>query len=346
MKIKTIKEPGFEEIVSCEESASGLKAIVAIHNTRLGPALGGIRMYPYANQELAIQDVMRLANAMSYKSAAARLKLGGGKAVIIGNPTCDKTPELLKSMGKFIHCLKGRYYSAKDADITTEDLVEIAKETEYVTGLPESMGGSGDPSPWTAQSVLEGMRVCLNERMNRSDFDGVTVAVQGVGHVGFALAKLLHEEKARLIVSDVNPKAADRAARELNAEIVAPNLLLDAEFDIFAPCAMGAVVNDQTIDMLACKVIAGGANNQLADEAKHALQLADKNILYAPDYVINAGGVINIYVRDILKEKNPMPWIKKTGDCLRTVFERSKQEGVPPSQVADELTGQILAGGV
>lgn len=343
MKIKRIKEPRFEEILTCEDSSSGLKAIIAIHNSRLGPALGGIRMYPYASQQDALQDVMKLAKAMSYKSAAARLKLGGGKAVIIGNPNRDKTPKLLQTMGKFVHHLKGRYYSAKDAGITTEDLVEIAKETEYVTGLPESMGGSGDPSPWTAKSVLEGIRVCLKTQLGHRHFEGVTVAIQGVGHVGFALAQLLRQAKARLIVSDVDQKLAERAARQFRAQIVAPHLLLDVECDVFAPCAMGGIVNDESIKRLRCKIIAGGANNQLADEAKHARRLLAKGILYAPDYVVNAGGVINIYVRDILKKKDPMPWIKKTGECLEEIFERSKHHGTPPSQIADELAEKVLA---
>jgi len=345
MKIKALQHPGFEEIVTCEDSASGLKSIIAIHNARLGPALGGIRMYPYRHEEEALDDVTRLAKAMSYKSAAAHLKLGGGKAVILGDPHRDKSPQLLKAMGKFVDHLQGRYWAAKDAGIVTEDLVVISKETKYVTGLPESLGGSGDPSPWTSQGIIEGLRACIETKLNQKNLSGLTVAIQGIGHVGFELARILHEENAKLILSDVHEEALKKAQRTFKAEIVHPNEIYQVPCDVFAPCALGGVLNDVTIPELKCKIIAGGSNNQLKDEIKHGMELFQRDILYAPDYILNAGGVINIYVRDILKEKDAMPWIKKIGGILTHIFKISSEKGIPPSQVADELTEEILARG-
>ncbi len=344
MDINVIEQFGFEEILSCNDPSSGLKAIIAIHNTRFGPALGGIRMHPYTNEDEALKDVMRLAKAMSYKSAAAHLKLGGGKAVIIGKPDSDKTPQLLKAMGRFVDHLKGRYYAAKDVGINANDLGEIAKETKYVTGLPKSMGGSGDPSCWTAKGVLEGMRACLKEKLNQDNFKGVVVAIQGLGNVGFSLATLLHNEKAKLIVSDVNQKIVERAVHELNAHCVPLDQIFSTTCDIFAPCALGGAINDNTIHQLKCKIVAGCANNQLENQTEHGAELFRKGILYAPDYIINAGGVINIYVRDILNENDPMPWVKKIEEHLRKIFNLSQQNGIPTSQIANDLTEEILSG--
>jgi len=342
--ITKVEQNEFEEILICKDPSSGLKAIIAIHNTHLGPALGGIRMHPYPNDAEALHDVMRLAKAMSYKSAAAHLKLGGGKSVIFGNPAKDKTPELLKSMGEFIDSLSGRYYSAKDVGITTKDLAKIAEKTKFVTGLPENMGGSGDPSYWTARGVLEGMRACLKEKLNREDFEGIVVAVQGVGHVGYALAKQLHKEKANIIVSDVNKEMLKQTAQELNAEILGVDEIFSAPCDIFAPCAMGGAINDRSLHNLKCKILAGSANNQLENPEKHGEELFHKNILYAPDYIINAGGVINIYVRDILQKMDSMPGIKKIDEHLTKIFELSKKKNIPPSQIANNLAEEILFG--
>jgi leucine dehydrogenase len=342
MKIKQRKQAGFEEVVFCEDASSGLKAIIAIHNTKLGPALGGIRMHPYRTEKEALQDLLRLARAMSYKSAAARLNLGGGKAVIIGDPNQNKSPKLFQAMGKFVNQLKGRYYAAKDLGVVTEDLVEVAKETKFVTGLPDSMGGSGDPSTWTARSVIVGMRASAKQKMRRPDLSGVRVAVQGLGHVGFAVAKLLKKEKAKVIAADVDPEVVKRARKELAIETVAPAQVFGLTCDIFAPCAMGGVLNDETIANLRCKIVAGGANNQLQDEKKHGKQLMNKRILFAPDYIINAGGVINIYVRDILKQKNTMPWINKIESHLGEIFTCASQEHTPPSLVADAMTEERL----
>jgi leucine dehydrogenase len=317
MKIKEIKKSGFEKIV---------------------------RMYPYATEDDALLDVTRLAEAMSYKSAAAHLKLGGGKAVIIGDSSRDKTPQLLKAMGRFINQLEGSYYSAKDLGFVTEDLVAIAKETKYVTGLPDTMGGSGDPSPWTARGIIEGMRACIKEKLGRSDFRDVRVAIQGIGHVGYALARLLREEGAGLIVSDVDTKALERARSELKAEIVSPDQVITVPCDVLSPCAVGSVINRETIPKLRCQIIAGGANNQLENDAQNSEQLFRKEILYASDYILNAGGVINIYVRDILKKSDSMPWIIKISGHLEQIFKLSKQNNTPPAQIANQLTEEILAG--
>jgi len=247
-------------------------------------------------------------------------------------------------MGAFIHRFKGRYISAKDAGITTENLVEIAKETPHVTGLPESMGGSDDPSPWTAKSVIEGMRACLQEKWGRTDFKGLTVLIQGVGHVGFSLGELLRKLGANLIISDIDSKAVARARRNLKAKVIEPNQVYETEVDILAPCALGGFVNDRTIDRLRCQVIAGGANNQLTDEAKHGKQLLAKGILYAPDYILNAGGLINIYVKDLLREVDSMPHIRKVRTKVEAIFRDSRTSGKPPAIVANEMTERVLKG--
>ncbi len=342
MELKKLKRPGFEEIVSCFDSDSGLKALIAIHNTRLGPALGGIRMFPYRSEDEALQDVTALAKAMTYKAAAAHLKLGGGKAVIFGDPLTQKSKPLLRAMGRFINELKGRYISAKDAGITTADLVEISQETQFVTGLPEASGGSGDPSPWTALGILEGIRASVRERLGRNDLTGLRVVIQGIGAVGFSLAELLHREKAKLILADVHRKALERAQQRLGAESVSAESVYSVEAEIFSPCALGGAINNQTVSKLRSPIIAGGANNQLADELRHDQELFQRGILYAPDYIVNAGGLINIYVQDILKEKDPMPWIKKIHETLLEVFSLSKERGIGTAQAANQMTEEIL----
>lgn len=343
MDIQTLNHPDFEEIVSCTDADSGLRAIIAIHSRRLGPALGGIRMYPYANDEEALRDVTLLARAMTYKAAAARLRLGGGKAVILGDPAKDKTKPLLQAMGRFINALKGRYISAKDAGITTADLVEISQATGYVTGLPESMGGSGDPSPWTAQGILEGIRACVREKSGRERLAGLRVVIQGVGAVGFSLAGLLHRENVQLTVADTDRKAAQAAQEQFGAEAVSFKDVYSVPGDLFAPCALGGILNDETLPRLRFSMIAGGANNQLSDEIRHDGELLKRKILYAPDYIVNAGGLINIYVKDILKEKDPTPWIRKIYENLLGVFACSRERGVGTHQAANQMTEEFLA---
>ncbi len=342
MEIKILNQPGFAEVVSCFDPESGLRAIIAIHSTKLGPALGGIRMLPYADEEAALKDVLLLAKAMTYKAAAAHLKLGGGKAVIIGDPVIRKTVPLLHAMGQFIDQFQGRYIAAKDAGITTDDLVEISKVTKHVTGLPKSMNGSGDPSPWTAIGILEGIRACVEEQMGRNRLQGLTAAIQGIGHVGFSLAELLHEKKVKLIISDTNPELLQRAQKVLHAEIVSPDEIYSVKAHIFSPCALGAIISDETISKLQCSIIAGGANNQLADEAKHDQELAKRRILYAPDYIINAGGLINIYARDILKENDSLPRIQKIHDNLIEIFHIAREKKIGTAQAANQITETFL----
>lgn len=339
MKIIKHRLPGFEESVTCHDEATGLQAVIVIHDTRSGPALGGIRMHPYASEREAVEDAMLLAKAMTYKARAANLKLGGGKAVIIGDPLSSKNERLLRAMGKFVNHLGGSYLAAKDAGITTDDLVEIASETRYVTGLPESMGGSGDPSPWTARGVLEGMRAYLKEKFRRNDFQGLSVGIQGVGHVGLALAELLHQEQAKLIISDTNAKLLEYPRNVLNAKPVDSDRIYDFEMDIFSPCALGGIINDDTVNRLRCSIIAGGTNNQLADETKNSRRLHERGILYAPDYIINAGGLINIYVREILKQNDSMPWIDKVRERLVKVVALSKENQISTAQAADLCYG-------
>jgi leucine dehydrogenase len=345
MEITTLKRDGFEEIAACCDRASGLTALIAIHSTRLGPALGGIRMHPYAGEDAALEDVCRLAEAMTFKAAAAHLKLGGGKAVILGHPARDKTPGKLRAMGRFINTLGGRYLAAKDAGIVTEDLIEVARETRHVTGLPESMGGSGDPSPWTAKGILGGLEACLAVEFGDRSPAGRTVAVQGLGHVGYELARLLHERKAHLIVADPRGEVTAKAAAEFRARVTGVEEIYAAEADIFAPCALGGILNDETLGRLKCRIVAGGANNQLLDEKKHGGALFKKGILYAPDYIINAGGLINIYAREILKAPDPMPWIDKIGGHLERLFKNSRVRGLPPAEIALEETARLIEAG-
>ncbi|HXV27855.1 MAG TPA: Glu/Leu/Phe/Val dehydrogenase dimerization domain-containing protein [bacterium] len=342
MQIRTISQPGFEEVITCYDAESGLRSIIAIHSTKLGPALGGIRMLPYLDEKDALKDVMLLAKAMTYKAAVSHLKLGGGKAVILGDPLIRKTNALLKAMGKFVQHLKGRYIAAKDAGITMDDLVEISKETKYVTGLPGSMGGSGDPSPWTALGILEGIRACVKERLGKEQLEGLRIAIQGVGHVGYALAELLYREKTNLVISDTNPALAELAASKFKAAAVSPDEIENADVDIFSPCALGGIINDQSIPRFKCSIIAGGANNQLADEIKHDAALSKKGILYAPDYIINAGGLINIYVRDILKEKDANSWIKPIRPTLLEIFKKAKEEKTGTARAANQFTECLL----
>lgn len=342
MEIERIRQPGFEEVFRCVDPDSGLRAFIAIHNTRLGPALGGARMLPYADEESALRDVLNLARAMTYKAAAAGLRLGGGKAVILGNPFVHKNRVLLKAMGRFVNTLKGRYLTAKDAGITIEDLVDMAQETPYVTGLPEQRGGSGDPSSWTAKSILEGMRAAVYHRWKRKSLKGLRVAIQGVGAVGFALAALLHKEKAKLFAADPVPAALERAQREFGAEPVPVEGIHAVRADIFSPCALGGVINPRTVKELRAALIVGGANNQLEDELREDRALLKRKILYAPDYVVNAGGLINIYVRDILKRKDPVPWIRKVRKTTEQIFSEAEEKGIGPAQAANEFAEAVL----
>ncbi|MBI4971869.1 MAG: Glu/Leu/Phe/Val dehydrogenase [Candidatus Omnitrophica bacterium] len=334
MNIKRISIPQFEEVYSCTDPGSGLRAFIAVHSTRLGPACGGIRLWHYRSEEEALNDVLRLSKAMTYKAACAGLALGGGKAVIMADPNEPKLEKMLRAMGKFIDSLGGRYLAAEDARITPDDLEIIAKETRFITGLRK---GSGDPSPITANGVLRGINVCIEEALGRTNLSGVTVALQGLGHVGFSLAKLLAHAGAKVTAAEINPKLTEKARKELSIHTVSPEDIFHVDADIFAPCALGGVLHQDNIPKLTFRIIAGAANNQLENQELNDRLLFDRKILYAPDFVINAGGLINIYVRDILKEKDVNTWLELIPKNLREIFSISKREKIPPGEAAIRL---------
>lgn len=292
---ESITEMGHEQVVFCHDKATGLKAIIAIHDTTLGPALGGTRMWDYANSDAALFDVLRLSRGMTYKAACAGLNLGGGKAVIIGDAKKMKSEALFRAFGRFVNSLGGRYITAEDVNIGVSDIEQVAAETNYVTGVTSRPGGSGDPSPVTAWGVFYGIKATVKQRLGKDSLRGLKVAVQGIGNVGSHLCEYLHQEGAQLIVSDIDQEKLKMMASKYSAKIVEGPAIYSTECDVFAPCALGAIINDETIPMFKFSVIAGGANNQLLDENKHGKILKEKNILYAPDYVINAGGLINVY---------------------------------------------------
>ncbi|WP_227395197.1 Glu/Leu/Phe/Val family dehydrogenase [Jeotgalibacillus aurantiacus] len=344
MEIFTYMEKyDYEQLVFCQDESSGLKAIIAIHDTTLGPALGGTRMWTYNSEADAIEDALRLAKGMTYKNAAAGLNLGGGKTVIIGDPLKDKNEEMFRAFGRYIQGLAGRYITAEDVGTTVKDMDLIHEETDYVTGISPAFGSSGNPSPVTAYGVYRGIKAAANEAYGSDSLEGKTIAVQGVGNVAFTLCRHLHEEGAKLIVTDINKEAVQRAVDEFGATAVEPNEIYGVDCDIFAPCALGAVINDQTLEVLKADVIAGAANNQLK-ETKHGDILHERGIVYAPDYVINAGGVIN--VADELygyNRERAMKNVEKVYDNVARVFEIAKRDNVPSYLAADRMAEERIA---
>jgi leucine dehydrogenase len=332
----------YEQLIFCQDAASGLKAIICIHDTTLGPALGGTRMWTYNSEEEAIEDALRLARGMTYKNAAAGLNLGGGKTVIIGDPRKDKSEAMFRAFGRFIQGLNGRYITAEDVGTTVEDMDIIHMETKFVTGISPAFGSSGNPSPVTAYGVYRGMKAAAKVAYGEDSLKGKVVAVQGVGNVAFNLCKHLHEEGAKLIVTDINQDNVRRAVEAFGAESVDPEKIYDVNCDIFAPCALGGIINDETIERLKCKVVAGAANNQLREE-RHGDMLEQKGIVYAPDYVINAGGVIN--VADELQGYNRERALKKVEgiyDNILKVFEIAKRDGIPSYKAADRMAEERI----
>ena len=329
-----------EQVVFCHDAASGLKAIIAIHDTTRGPSLGGCRMWPYASEDEALTDALRLARGMTYKSALADLPYGGGKAVIIGDSHTMKSEALFLAMGRFVDTLGGRYVIAEDVGISVEDVEVIARATSHVAGTRAA--GAGDPSPATAYGVLMGIRAAVAHKLGRNTLNGVHVAVQGLGHVGYHLCHGLAEAGARLTVSDIDADAVTRACTEFSAKAVAPKAIYDVAADVFAPCALGAVIDDQTIPRLRARVIAGSANNQLA-EPHHGIELARRGILYAPDYVINAGGVVFIsHEGPSFNETEAFAHVARIRDTLGEIFTRAEQQGIPTSEAADHLAQDRL----
>jgi leucine dehydrogenase len=286
---------GHEQVVFCNDKDTGLKAIIGIHNTVLGPALGGTRMWNYANEWEALNDVLRLSRGMSFKSSISGLNLGGGKAVIIGDAKTQKTPELMRKFGEYVNSLSGKYITAEDVGMETKDMDTVREVTQYVTGISEEKGGSGNPSPITAYGVFMGLKAATKYRFGSDNLEGKKVLVQGIGHVGEVLVQHLTESGAIVTIADINEDRLQQVGAKYGAKIYTGADLYSAEVDIYAPCALGATINDDTIHKIQAKVIAGAANNQLANEVVHGTILKDKGILYAPDFLINAGGVINVY---------------------------------------------------
>lgn len=282
-----------EQVLVCNDNKTGLKAIIAIHNSTLGPGLGGTRMWHYGSEEEAIRDVLRLSRGMTYKASISGLNLGGAKAVIIGDSSIDKSEALMRRFGMFVNNLAGKYITAEDVGTTTQDMEYVNMETDYVVGLPVSRGGGGDPSPVTAYGVYMGMKASAKKQFGKDSLEGKRIGIMGVGKVGMHLVELVSKENAKVFVSDINQHYLSEAASKYGATVVDDIINLDQ--DIFAPCALGAILNDDTIPNLKCAIVAGAANNQLDREDIHGPMLSQKKIAYAPDFLINAGGLINVY---------------------------------------------------
>lgn len=332
----------FEQVVLCQDKNSGLKAIIAIHDTTLGPALGGTRMWTYESEEAAIEDALRLARGMTYKNAAAGLNLGGGKTVIIGDPKTAKSEELFRAFGRYVESLSGRYITAVDVGTTAEDMDLINLETEYVAGTASGKGASGNPSFVTAYGIYVGMKASAKEAFGTDSLKGKKVAIQGVGNVAYTLCEHLHEEGAELFVTDINKEAVQRAVDNFGATAVELDEIYGLDVDIFSPCALGAIINDETIEQFKCKVIAGSANNQLKED-RHGDKIHEMGIVYAPDYVINSGGVIN--VADELIGYNAERAMNRVGSIYETIeriYAISKRDGIPSYKAADRLAEERM----
>ena len=338
------QHPAFDDhelVAYHSDPRSGLKAIIAVHSTRLGKGLGGCRMWPYANDDEALTDVLRLSRGMTYKAALAGLPQGGGKSVILGDPRKDKTPEMMRAMGRFVNTLGGKYVIAEDSGTSVADMREVAKETKFIGGLADeksaAKGRTGDPSPATAYGVFVGIKSAVKAKLGRDELKGLKVAIQGVGNVGSRVAKHLADAGARLWVTDAHGPTVERCAREVKATAVGMDEIFGLDVDVFAPCALGAILNDKTLPQLKAKVVAGAANNQLA-ERRHDAALLKQGVLYAPDYVINAGGIIDIYYEGPgYDEKKAKAHLDRIGDTLTTVFERSAREKRPTGEIADRM---------
>jgi len=332
-----------EAIVFHQDRESGLKAIVGIHNTHLGPALGGCRMWPYATEEDAVTDVVRLSKGMTYKNALSGLPYGGGKSVIIGDPRTDKSPDLFRAMGRFIESLGGRYMTAEDVGTTVEDMDIMREITSYARGTSNA---SGNPSPATAFGVYQGIRAAVKHRYGKDSLSGIRIAVQGLGNVGYRLAEYLVDDGAQLVIADINDNRVSAFSQAHGVDISSPDDIHNADVDILAPCALGASINDHTLPEIRASVVAGAANNQLA-EPRHGLELRQRGILYAPDYAINAGGVIEVasegpnYSQHKVMEK-----VGKIYDTMSKIFARSARENTAPELIADRMAEERFKGNV
>ncbi len=332
-----------ESIHFFHDKDSGLKAIIAIHDRTMGPALGGTRMWPYASDEEALTDVLRLSRGMTYKSALARLPFGGGKAVILANAKTDKTPQLLSAYGDAVDQLGGAYITAEDVGVSPADMEIVAGRTKHVAGIAAGGAGDGDPSPATAWGVFHGIKAAVKHRLKRDTLSGLRVAVQGLGHVGWHLCRHLHDAGAKLIVADLNAAQTKKAARQFAATVVAPDEILSVEADVFAPCALGAILNDDTLSGLNVGIVAGSANNQLAEE-RHGDELRRRGILYAPDYVINAGGIINIaHEGPDYDREAAFAHCARIAETLADIFAEADAQDRSPHHIADDLAERLIA---
>ncbi|HLP10341.1 MAG TPA: Glu/Leu/Phe/Val dehydrogenase dimerization domain-containing protein [Flavobacteriales bacterium] len=331
---------GHEQVLFCNDKATGLRAIIAIHNTVLGPALGGTRMWNYASEAEALTDVLRLSRGMTYKASISNLNLGGGKAVIIGDSRKDKSEALFRRFGKFVESLGGKYITAEDVGISPADMEFVSKETKNVVGLP---GRSGDPSPVTAYGVYSGIKACLKQRFGNDSLAGKKVSVQGVGHVGYSLVEYLTKDGAKVYVTDIHEDTLKQVADKFKATVVKPEDIYDLDVDVYSPCALGATVNDNTLPRLKCSIIAGAANNQLKDETIHGKAVMDKGILYAPDFAINAGGLMNCY-HEILGYNADAAMKQASGiyDTITAIIKTANEKGIPTYLAANHVAEERI----
>ena len=332
-----------EQVVYCNDKETGLKAIIAIHDTTLGPSLGGTRMWHYNNEKEALVDVLRLSRGMTYKAAITGLNLGGGKAVIIGDPFKQKTEKLMRKFGEFVNSLGGKYITAEDVGMSAQDMKFVKMETDFVTGIPMEMGGSGDPSPVTAFGVYMGIKAAAKHKWGNDDLRGKKVVVQGVGHVGENVVKHLSEDGAQVFINDINQDLLEMVSHKYQAQIIDSNEVYSMSADIYSPCALGATVNDKSIEMFKFDIIAGAANNQLKDEIKHAHMLKERGILYAPDFLINAGGLINVYSE--LNGYDREKALDKTRNIYTTtleIFKKANEEAITTHEAALKLAQEKI----
>ena len=336
MIFEEIISRGHEQVSYFHDPTLKLKGIVAIHNTVLGPALGGCRMWNYKSEKDALIDVLRLSKGMTYKAAIAGLNLGGGKAVIIGDPKKEKSEELFRSFGRFIEGLGGRYITAEDVGTSIKDMDYVRMETKYVTGISKSFGGSGDPSLLTAFGTYLGIKASVKYRLKKNSLKGLSISVQGLGSVGMELIKYLSNDEMKIFACDIDPEIAKTTEDKYQISIVSPDKIYDQNVDIYAPCALGATINDKTIPRLKCSIVAGAANNVLQNPKRHSKALMDRNILYAPDYAINAGGLINVYNElEGYNKDRAFSQAEAIYDILMDIFNKSEKEGVPTNVASD-----------
>ena len=343
MIFDAIATSGHEQVVFCQSKDAGLKAIIAIHNTVLGPALGGLRMWPYKSEQEALNDVLRLSRGMTFKNAVAGLNIGGGKAVIIGDPAKDKSEALFRAFGRFVNSLNGRYITAEDVGIDVNDMEWVFRETEFVTGVHQVHGGSGDPSPFTAFGTLQGLMAALQAKYGDEDVGKRAYAVQGAGHVGMEFIKLLREQGAKVFVTDINPELVKRAVDEFGCTAVGLDEIYDVDADVYSPCALGGTVNEKTLPRIKAKIICGAANNQLANDAIGD-ELEKRGVLYAPDYAVNAGGVMNVSLEiDGYNRERAMRMMRTIYHNVGRIFQIAKRDGIPTYKAADRMAEERIA---